>query len=96
MPPPDRSSRVIPVLIDELNCNGGEPPEVSRIHEPEVVYGNDSITVTYLLDAPKGLDTCPTSPPARIDLALTAPLGDRALLDGSRPEEEQQVWPPED
>lgn len=94
-PPPRATSQRIPVLVYATHCASGKPPSANRVHEPTVAYQDDAITATYLVDAPPGLHTCPGSPPARTELILNEPLGDRVLIDGARPEGRQQVWPPE-
>jgi len=81
-PEPSPSDRTIAVLVDEVACNAGEPPEPDRIQPPDVVYAEDAVTVTYVVEPPEGARTCLASPPARLDLELNQPLADRVLLDG--------------
>lgn len=90
-PPQSAAGSTIRVLVEETNCNGGQPPERERIQEPAITYEEDAITVTYSLVSSRSIATCEASPPARVDLVLDEPLGDRVLLDGGRPDGQQQI-----
>jgi hypothetical protein len=81
-PSPSAAATDLPLLISERSCNGGDPPDPERILPPRIDYRPRSITITYRIEPPGGFQTCPTAPPARVDLTLDEPVGNRVLRDG--------------
>ena len=56
------------------------------LKEPTVVEDDEAVTVYWVTTPPLG-GSCPSNPSVERAVDLEAPLGGRALLDGS-------VWPP--
>ena len=83
----DRAGTSLEVEVSERECTSGRNPE-PFLNDPVVDEGEDSVTVYWTSDSPKGPQTCPGNPSVRRVVQLREPLGDRALLDGS-------TWPPE-
>lgn len=81
-PGPGQTSTDLTLLVSERNCNSGDPPDLDRILAPRIDYGRNAVSVTYFVEPPDGAQTCPTAPPARVDLELAQQLGDRVLEDG--------------
>ena len=82
--PIDRASTDLPLLIRELECASGQAP-VDREVVPVVIEDEGSVTVIVLVAPVSGDVECPGNPWHPITVSLDAPLGDRVLLDGSRP-----------
>jgi hypothetical protein len=82
-PAPGPEATTLQVLVLEQACASGTAPD-GRIAQPEVVYATDTITITIGVRRSKGDQSCPGNPPVPLTVALTEPLGDRTLLDGSR------------
>ena len=78
----------IPVLVTERACNSGQDAR-GRIAEPQVIVGDDAITVVFAVRPREGDRECPSNPETPHLLILPDPLGNRTLLDGS-------VIPPRD
>ena len=72
----------IPVLVTERACNSGQDAQ-GRIVEPEIVLGQDSVTVVFAVRPRGGNQDCPSNPETPHVLRLPEPLGERTLLDGS-------------
>ena len=77
----------IAVLVTEKVCTSGTPIG-DRLLKPEIVYGTDTITVTYwarsLSSGGKNhFFSCPGIAAANATLELSQPIGTRRLLDGS-------------
>ena len=72
----------IPVLVTELACNSGQDAR-GRIVDPEIVLGEDAVTVVFAVRPRGGDQDCPSNPETPHLLVLSEPLGERALLDGS-------------
>jgi hypothetical protein len=78
----DPETSEIAVLVTELACNSGEDAR-GRITVAAIDEDNDSVTVTLAVRPRGGGQECPSNPETPFVLELSAPLGDRALLDGS-------------
>jgi len=79
--PPSPSSSSISVLVTRLGCSGGV---TGRVLQPGVVFGDDSITVTFTVEAAApGAYTCPGNPAVPLVIDLGQPLGQRSLVDGN-------------
>ena len=77
----------IAVLVTERVCTSGTPIG-DRLLKPEIVYGTDTITVTYwarsLSSGGKNhVFSCPGIASQSATLELSQPVGTRRLLDGS-------------
>lgn len=89
--PPDPAATSVPVAVSEYQCTSGRDPS-PYLHEPIVVEQQSTVTVYWTTTPFKptgsgdGGVTCPGVAVER-RIALARPLGDRALLDGSK-------WPP--
>ena len=85
---PGPETREFTALVQEQSCAGGRPPD-GRIAAPLVVYRPDAVIVVFgVVPLPGGQD-CQGSPPGKVRIVLTEPLGQRRLLDGG-------VVPPRD
>ncbi|HVK29848.1 MAG TPA: hypothetical protein VM575_16030 [Nocardioides sp.] len=79
----DRHSTKLAVLVTERQCASGRDGR-AHLLEPTVVETPDDVTVTWTSQAVAHGATCQGNPPAPMTIDLAEPLGDRALLDGSR------------
>jgi hypothetical protein len=70
------------VLVTEHACNSGEDAR-GRITVAAIDEDDDSVTVTLAVRPRGGAQECPSNPETPFVIELSAPLGDRALLDGS-------------
>lgn len=77
---PDATS--VRLRITETSCTGARDPR-PHLLDPVVVETDTSVTVSLRAESP-GSATCPGNPTVDYTLELPTPLGDRALLDGSR------------
>ncbi len=70
--------------VTEMACNSGEDAR-GRIELVSVDQGEDAVTVTLGV-RPRDPEsaTCQSNPATSFEVTLDAPLGDRALYDGSR------------
>lgn len=74
------------LLVDEAACTSGRDPR-THLRKPSIVETADSVTVAWTSDPnPDGVAACPSNPVVPVEVRLSAPLGDRSLLDAS-------VWP---
>jgi len=80
---PTSDSIELHVLITEFACSGGIPA-FGRLVPPEVAYESDSLTMTVGVTPVSGGATCPGNPPTQATVVLPRPLGNRAVLDGSK------------
>lgn len=78
----DPETRELAVLVTERACNSGEDAR-GRITVAAIDEDDDSVTVTLAVRPRGGAQECPSNPETPFVLELSAPLGDRALLDGS-------------
>ncbi len=78
--PPSAADSTFIAQVTRLGCNGGV---TGRVLRPGVVVGESEVVVTFNVEADPDGGTCPINDrvPYRVDLG--APLGDRALVDGS-------------
>lgn len=84
---PRPGDRFIWALVTETGCTSAADP-TDRIQEPEVIYGEREVRVTFWVTPPKGnFFHCPGNPSARVRVALPGPVGDREIRDGG-------VYPP--
>lgn len=80
-PAPDPSSTELHVLATETACTGGS--EIGdRLLGPQVVVTDDAVRIAFASIPLTGDQACPGNPPTPVTITLTAPLGDRAILDG--------------
>ena len=72
---------VIKGILMETACASGQSPD-GRVNEPVIVYGADAVTVTFTVTPRPGAQDCPGNPEFPVEVTLSEPLGERALLDG--------------
>ncbi len=70
-------------FVMERACASGRSP-AGRVSEPVIEYGVATVTVTFTILPPPGeAQDCQSNPEFPVEVTLTEPLGERALLDGS-------------
>lgn len=80
-PTPGPDATELHLLATERACTGGS--EVGeRLLGPQVVETGDAVRIAFAAIPLTGEQTCPGNPPTAVTVTLSAPLGDRALLDG--------------
>ena len=67
--------------FQERHCASGKPPE-GRILAPDIVLGDDAITITFGVTPRPGGQDCPGALPSRYVVELPEPIGLRELRDG--------------
>lgn len=88
--PPSIGAASFMAMVRRLACSGGK---TGAVHDPKVVEEAGRVVVTFTLDPlPKGDYTCLGGPAVPHLVKLSAPLGDRVLVDGS-PLSGGQRWP---
>lgn len=92
---PDRSSAVVPVLVQERECASGRPP-TDREVRPVVTETDDQVEIAVFIEPVSGSADCPGNPWHPIEIRLDAPLGERAIFDVARPPAAERSWPPSD
>jgi hypothetical protein len=80
-PPPGPDATELRVLATETACTGGSEPG-ERLLGPQVVETDDAVRIAFATIPLTGEQACPGNPPTRVIVTLTAPLGQRAILDG--------------
>lgn len=85
------STTELHLFVQEQACNGGKLTQPSQVVGPEVHVDANRIVVTAAVRPEhSGVQTCPGAlspegpPGAEAVVALDAPVGDRAVLDGTR------------
>jgi|GEM_PF-2190368 len=78
---PQPSTTLLSLLIIERSCANGAGPEGRNVI-PAVTETDSTIEIVVLVEPVSGAATCQGNPPHPIQVALKAPLGNRALLDG--------------
>jgi hypothetical protein len=82
----DRTTTSPTVGVTEIECTSGRDPS-AFLNEPYVVETEESVTVYWTSEPPRGAQNCIGNRPVDRTLTLDEPLGERELLDGS-------VYPP--
>jgi len=91
--PFDPASDELHLLVTEQACANGEPAD-GRVRTVFVDEQRSQVLLTVAVE-PLGTASCPGNPPTEHVVRLEAPLGDRAVLDGSRyPALELEAWTP--
>jgi hypothetical protein len=80
-PPPTPESTLIAILLRELACASGKPPE-GRVLPPTTVMTAEAIEVAIGIREMGNAD-CPGNPAYSMQLVLPEPVGTRALFDAS-------------
>lgn len=78
--PPSPRDQSFPALVERLGCNNGETGEVL---EPKVIEEPHQVVITFEVAPQDGPASCPGNKPVRHEVVLTAPVGDRVLVDGA-------------
>ena len=81
--PPRPESTSIEAFAQELACASGMPAD-DRILPPDIVTTPDAVVVTITVRMRPGGQDCQGTAPTAVRIDLPGPLGNRALLDGSR------------
>lgn len=89
---PDAMS--IPAIISELACTSGQPPG-DRLLEPVVFESPDAILVNLWARKLEGGGDCQGNAGGPIQIPISAPVGERGLLDGSSIPPRDATKPPE-
>ncbi len=84
LPTPDQTE--IALLVTERACASGQPMG-DRLLEPQIIEESDRVLLVFAAAVKPGGADCPGNPSTPVTVALSAPLGDRELLDGG-------VFPP--
>lgn len=79
LPTPDQTE--IALLVTERACASGQPMG-DRLLEPQIIEETDRILLVFAAAVNPGDANCPGNPSTSVTVTLTAPLGDRDLLDG--------------
>jgi hypothetical protein len=69
------------VLVSERACASGQAPG-GRVRPPTLAESSDSIIITFAVEPLDSAQDCQTAPPTPYRVELSAPVGDRELLDG--------------
>lgn len=77
---PKPSTRVVHVLVSEVQCSGGKSVS-GRIGPAYVVVDRYEVHIEILVRARAGDEACRPAPAAPATLELPAPVGDRGLHD---------------
>lgn len=79
--PPSPTDTSFSAFVSRVECNNGE---TGQVQSPNIVEQDDKIVITFTV-APRPAATarCPANKAVRYDVTLSAPVGDRVLVDGS-------------
>jgi hypothetical protein len=78
--PPSAESTRLTALVQRVDCSGGV---TGVVRDPEIVEEPGRVVITFTVDPlPERIYTCPPNQAVRVEVALSAPLGDRLLVDG--------------
>ena len=78
---PSAEATEVTVLVTEQGCaNGREMGDALR--GPQVVETDEAVVVAFAVVPVAGGANCPGNPPTSVTIALSEPLGDRAIQDG--------------
>jgi hypothetical protein len=72
----------IQATLIETACASGQAPE-GRVGDPVIFYGPDAVIVVVPVTPLEGTQDCQGNPEFPVEITLSEPLGERALLDGS-------------
>lgn len=78
----DPAALTVTVLATERNCANGQAPTSREVTDLSIADGT-TVTIFVLVEPVQGDATCPSNPEFEYEITLDAPVGDRALLDGS-------------
>lgn len=76
----DPAATSIPILVQEMACASGEPPD-GRVRT-EIAERDDAVLITATVVPLPGSQTCPGAPPTEVVVQLGSSLGTRDLIDG--------------
>lgn len=76
----DPTARSVPILVKEMACASGQPPD-GRVRL-EVEERDDAVLITATVVPLSGSQTCPGAPPAEVLVQLSSALDMRELFDG--------------
>ena len=78
--PPAADQTEIALLVTERACASGQPMG-DRLLEPQVIEEADRVLLVFAAATDPGDATCPGNPSTPVTVTLSAPLGQRELLD---------------
>lgn len=80
-PTPTPDSTTLHLLVHERACASGQ--EVGdRLVGPEVFVTDSHVRIAFAATAQSGDATCPSNPETAVNIELSAPIGDREVVDG--------------
>lgn len=79
--PIDPAATSIWVQMMERDCNSGQSAD-GRASVPIVRYEPNQIVMLGMIKPSNVAATCPSNPPTYVEIKLSEPIGDRALIDG--------------
>ncbi|MCX6521134.1 MAG: hypothetical protein NTZ21_10765 [Actinobacteria bacterium] len=78
---PAASDSVLHLLATERECASGRPMD-DRLIGPRVEETETAVRITFAVTPLPGDQNCPSNPATPITIALKAPLGQRAMIEG--------------
>ena len=78
---PDPADTSIRLLVKEAGCTSGRVMG-DALRGPQVLETDDAVLVAFAVVPHVGMADCPDNPDVHATVALSMPLGDRALLHG--------------
>ena len=82
-PPRTPETTTLAILIREVECASGRPPE-GRVLAPTIIASADAYHVAIGLRAQTTAQDCPGNPAYPLEIVLPEPLGTRGLFDTSQ------------
>jgi hypothetical protein len=81
-PPRTPETTTLAILIREVECASGKPPE-GRVLPPTIVTSADTFQIAIGIREQSIAQDCPSNPAQALELVLPEPLGTRGLFDAS-------------
>jgi hypothetical protein len=92
---PDPAATSIAVLVTEMSCASGEPPDGRAVESVVVDEDDSSVSIVVLVEPPTGASqTCPGNPSVPYNVELASPLDGRTVFDGGVQPAIARPWPP--
>lgn len=80
-PTPTADSTILHLLVHERACASGQAVG-DRLVGPEVFVTDSHVRIAFAATAQSGDATCPSNPETAVTVELSAPIGDREVVDG--------------